>query len=382
MRVNKKLALIIILPLLFLPIVFALPKGDKVRLIAHTTSHLDKALLKLQGCEITHELNDATSIACPKNVKVPNSEPDEVLQILDLTSDSQIKANQVWPTYDGSGVTVAVLDTGIDYNHLQLTSSSGSDSNYGKCFAVTAGDCGNGFFDDNGHGTHVSGIITSDGLTDPNNPDGYKSKGVSPGTKVWMAKVCNGAGSCYTSDIAAAIQYVVNNHIAKVMSISLGGGGTAKNNCDRDYLASQINWAYNNGVVSVIAAGNSGNRLVSSPACASKSIAVGAVDSSDNLAYFSSYGNALKDHGVVAPGVKIYSTIPGGYASYSGTSMSTPHVSATIALMLDKNPNLSPADIRSKIFGSANCLGNKYGACPNIYIGYGRIDALVAVSLS
>ena len=355
---------------------------EKVRLIAHTTSHLDKALFKLQGCEITHELDDATSVACPENVKIPNSEPDAVLQVLDLTSDAQIKADQVWAAYTGTGVTVAVLDTGIDYNHLQLASSSGSSSSYGKCFAVAAGDCGNGFFDDNSHGTHVSGIITSDGLNDPNFADGYKSKGVAPAANIWMAKVCNGAGSCYTSDIVAAIQYVVNNNVAKVMSISLGGGGTSKNNCDRDYLASQINWAYNNGVVSVVAAGNSGNRIVSSPACASKAIAVSAVDSSDNLAYFSSYGNALRDHGVASPGVSIYSTVPGSYASYSGTSMSTPHVSATIALMLQKNPSLVQSDIRSKLFASANCLGNKYGACPNIYIGYGRVDALAAVTAS
>jgi serine protease AprX len=382
---NEKLALLAILaivPMLFLPAVLARSDG-KVKLIVHTTSNFDKLLFKLQGCEVTHELNDATSVACPENVQIPNSEPDAVLQILDLTSDQQIKANQVWTSYTGNGVTVAVLDTGIDYNHLQLSSSSGStDYVNGHCFALTAKDCGNGFFDDNGHGTHVSGIITSDGLIDPSYANGYFSKGVAPAAKVWMAKVCNGAGSCYTSDMVAAIQYIVNNKIAKVMSISIGGGGTPKNNCDKDYLASQINWAYNNGVVSVIAAGNGGNRLVNSPACASKAIAVAAVDSSDNLAWFSSYGNALRDHGVAAPGVSIYSTVPGSYASYSGTSMATPHVSATIALMLQKNPSLSPSSIRTKIFSTANCLSNKYGTCPNVYIGFGRIDALAAVTAS
>jgi subtilisin family serine protease len=365
-------------------------KENKVKLIAHTTSHLDKILFKLQGCEITHELTDATSLSCPENVTIQNSEPDEVLQILDVASDTQIKADQVWSTYDGTGVTVAVLDTGINYNHLQLSSSSGSaDITNGHCFAVTAGDCGNGFLDDNGHGTHVSGIITSDGLTDANN--GALSKGVSSGAKIWMAKVCNGQGSCYTSDIAAAIDYVVANHVAKVMSISLGGGGTAKNNCNSDYLASKVNSAFNNGVVSVVAAGNSGSRIVSSPACASNAIAVAAVDSTDHRASFSSYGNALKNHGVAAPGVKIYSTVPmsscplcssTGYSYLSGTSMATPHVSATVALMLQKNPNLTPTDIRSNIFGSADCLGGLYGSCPNVNIGYGRVDALQAVNRS
>ena len=375
------MVLIVLAIFVFSATASASPNQARQRLIAHTISRLDKFLFKLQGCNITHELNDATALDCPENIKITNSEPDAVLHVLDLTSDKQIKADQVWPTYTGAGVTVAVLDTGIDFNHPQLNSSSGStDPTYGRCFANTANDCGNGFFDDNGHGTHVSGIITSDGIPDaPNN--GAFSEGVAPAAGIWMAKVCDASGSCYTSDIAAAIQYVVNNHVAKVMSISLGGGGTTGSNCDSDYLASQINWAYSNGVASVIAAGNSGNRVVSSPACASKAIAVSAVDSSDNRAYFSSYGNALKDHGVAAPGVKIYSTIPNeNYASWSGTSMATPHVSATVALMLQENPNLTPVNIRSIIFSSANCLNNKYGACSNIYIGYGRVDALKAVT--
>ena len=231
----------------------------KVKLIAHTTLRSDKALFRSQGCEITHELIDATSLICPGNVRIPNSEPDVAIHVLDMTSDTQIGADQVWASYDGSGVTVAVLDTGIDYNQIQLTSSSGSlDPANGRCFAITAGDCGNGFFDDHGHGTHVSGIITSDGISDANN--GAFSKGVAPSARVWMAKVCNASGSCYSSDIAAAIQYIWANGIAKVMSISLGGGGTTSSNCDGDYLAQQINLAYTNHVVSVVAAGNSGDR--------------------------------------------------------------------------------------------------------------------------
>jgi len=350
------------------------PDQARHRLIAHTVSRLDKLSFKLQGCNITHELGDATALDCPENVNPANAEPDAVLHVLDLTADQQINADKVWTTLGdtGSGVTVAVLDTGIDSTHQEFGSSGGSID--GQCFATTAKDCGNGFLDDNGHGTHVSGIITADGVI-------ASAEGVAPGANIWMAKVCDGSGSCYTSDIVAAIQDVVTNKRAEVMSISLGGGGTRNSNCDSDYLASQINWAYNNGVVAVVAAGNSGNSTVSSPACASKAIAVAAVDRSDNRASFSSYGNALKDHGVAAPGVSIYSTLPGNsYASWSGTSMATPHVSAAIALMLWKNPSLTPANIRSTIFSSANCLNNKYGACPNIYIGFGRVDALKAVS--
>jgi subtilisin family serine protease len=358
------------------------------RLIVHTTSLFDKIAFQLEGCQITHELTDAVSVNCPQNVQIQNSEPDKIIYVIDLGSDTQIRANEVWSSYTGNGVTVAILDTGIDWNNLQLKSSTGSvDPTNGRCFAVAANDCGNSFFDDFGHGTHVAGIIASTGLSDSYN--GNFSKGVASNARIWMAKVCNGSGNCYTSDIVAAIQYVVNNHISKVMSISLGGGGTTRSNCDSDYLASQINWAYNNGVVSVVAAGNRGTNSVSSPACASDAIAVAAVDSYDNLAYFSSYGAALKDHGVASPGVNIYSTVPTGncylcsstgYAYLSGTSMATPHVSATVALMLQKNPTLTADSIRAIIFANSNCLANKYGSCPNIYKGKGRIDAFSAVN--
>ena len=386
---------IILLQIVLASSSFQQPAGQKqgqTRLIVRTTSLIDKVAFIFKGCTITHNLQDAVSLECPNNVQIANSEPDQILHVVDVASANQINANLVWPSYTGSGVTVAVLDTGIDYTSIQLSSASGSvDPTNGHCFAVTAKDCGNGFFDDMGHGTHVSGIIASAGIADAYN--GKFSKGVAPGVKVWMAKVCNGMGSCYTSDIAAAIQYVVTNHVAKVMSISLGGGGTRNATCDSDYLASQVNWAFNNGVVSVVAAGNDGlydPGMVSSPACASDAIAVSAVDSSDMIASFSSFGAAVRDHGVAAPGVNIYSTVPKGsctlcnptgYTYLSGTSMATPHVSATVALMLQKNSTLTSTDIRTKIFSGANCLNNKYGTCPNIYIGYGRVNALASVNL-
>ncbi len=76
---------------------------QRIRIIAHTTSHLDRTLFKLKGCTITHELNNATALSCPENVKISNSEPDVILHVLDTTSDSQIKADQVWPSLYWSG---------------------------------------------------------------------------------------------------------------------------------------------------------------------------------------------------------------------------------------------------------------------------------------
>jgi len=327
------------------------------RVIARTNSIIDRTFFRLQGCKITHELKDATSLDCPEDVKIPNSEPDVVLHIMDLSADSQIGADKVWDLgYTGTGVTVAVLDTGVDYTHQELSDSIAG----GKSFVSYT----TSYYDDHGHGTHVSGIITANGVV-------MSAKGVAPGASVWMAKVCDAGGSCYTSDIAAAIDYVVNHQTetGSIMSISLGGGGTSRANCDSDYLASKVNWAVSNGVTVVVAAGNTGG-IVSSPACASGAISVGAVDKNDVRPSWSGSGSALK---IVAPGVSIYSSLPGNtYASWSGTSMATPHVSAVIALMKQENPSLTDSQIKSILYSTAKDLGS---AGWDKYYGWGRVDA-------
>ncbi|MFH0928905.1 MAG: S8 family peptidase [Candidatus Aenigmatarchaeota archaeon] len=317
----------------------------------------------MQGCKIIHELEDATAMNCPEAI-ASRFEQDEVLYIMDLQADQQIGADKVWALgYDGTGVTVAVLDTGVDYSHVELADSIAGGMSF---VSYTTS-----YSDDHGHGTHVSGIITANGVV-------TGAKGVAPGARVWMAKVCDSGGSCYTSDIAAAIDYVVNgpdgdpsteDGLAKIMSISLGGGGTFRANCDNDYLASKVNWAVSKGVTVVAAAGNTGGK-VSSPGCASGAIAVGAVDKGDVRPSWSGSGSALD---IVAPGVSIYSSLPGGtYASWSGTSMATPHVSATVALMRQVNPSLMDTQIKSMLYSTAKDLGS---AGWDRYYGWGRVDA-------
>jgi len=325
------------------------------RVIARTSSLKDRILFRVQGCKIIHELNDATAMDCPEAI-ASKFEKDEVLHVMDLQADQQIGADKVWPSYDGSGVTVAVLDTGVDSNHQELSDSIAG----GKSFVSYT----TSYFDDHGHGTHVSGIITANGFV-------TSAEGVAPGASVWMAKVCDASGSCYTSDIAAAIDYVVNHQTetGSIMSISLGGGGTRAANCDSDYLASKVNWAVSNGVTVVVAAGNTGG-IVSSPGCASGAISIGAVDKNDVRPSWSGSGSALK---IVAPGVSIYSSLPDNtYASWSGTSMATPHVSAVIALMKQKNPSLTDSDIKNILYSTAKDLGS---AGWDKYYGWGRVDA-------
>ena len=368
---KNKLILIFIV-ILLIPTVLAItditdkPTDIKsTRVIAHTNSFIDRTMFRIQGCKIIHELNDATAMECPEGV-ASNFETDEVYHVMDLQADKQINADKVWlQGYTGSGVTVAVLDTGIDTDNPELAGSIAGGQGFG--YAT--------YEDDNGHGTHVSGIITANGV-DPN------AKGVAPDVNIWMAKVCDSTGSCYVSDIATAIDYVVkgpdgipNNgdEPAKIISISLGGGGTSGANCDSDYLASEVNWAVDNGVTVVVAAGNSAG-IVSSPACASKAIAVGAVDKSDVRASFSGTGSALD---IMTPGVNIYSPIIGGYASWSGTSMATPHISATIALLRQKNPLLTDSQIKDALYKTAKDLGSTGW---DKYYGWGRVDALAAVN--
>lgn len=339
--------------------------NEHKRLIADTTSQIDKIGFKAKGCEIIHELNDATAIKCPKGVSIENAFEDEIYTIMDIDADKQINADDVWTLeYTGSGVTVAVLDTGIDIDHPELADSIAG----GKGFGYDT------YEDDSGHGTHVSGIITANGVVP-------QAKGVAPDAKIWMAKVCDASGSCYVSDIAAAIEYVVkgpddivNNgdEPAKIMSISLGGGGTSLANCDTDYLASKVNWAVDNGVTVAVAAGNTAGK-VSSPGCASKAIAVGAVDISDVRASWSGTGLALD---IMAPGVSINSSVIGGYASWSGTSMATPHVSATIALLRQVNSASTDTQIKDALYKTANDLGTPSW---DNYYGWGRVDALAAV---
>lgn len=337
--------------------------NGKVRVIADTTSPWLKSAYKLMGCQVVHELNDTTALKCPAKVaSLLGLREDRIFQIMDLDADAQINADDVWAQgIDGTGVNVAVLDTGIDTNHPEL-----ADSIVGCETFVDGTTCE----DDHGHGTHVSGIITANGVDS-------MAKGVAPGAGIYMYKVCDAGGSCYESDMMAAMEAAVLTD-AKVMSISIGGGNFSGENCDKDSLAKKVNWVVNQGIIVAVSAGND-KFFVSSPACASGAIAVGAVDKDGFMAYFTNFGPALD---IVAPGVSIYSTLPNSevtltsyygldYGSLSGTSMSAPHIAGTAALALDANPSLTVDELKTALYETADPI-NPESTCYGVVRKRGR----------
>jgi subtilisin family serine protease len=287
---------------------------------------------------------------------------DEPVHILLSDSISLIKADKVWDYgYTGKGVKVCIVDTGIDYNHPALKGKVVAQID----FVNTDDDA----FDDNGHGTHVAGIIAS---------GDEKYRGVAPDVSLYIAKVIGNDGVGYTNWVINGLQWCVKQKV-NVISMSLGSEVYYKTTC-RDTLAGVVNRIvkYNNTPV-VAAAGNSGDAGVSSPACASEAIAVGAIDKERNLASFSSVGSEVD---LVAPGVDIVSTwLNGGYAIASGTSMATPHVAGVIALMIENNPDLEVRTIKSILYSSANKSINCGSYCAKKQRGNGLVDALTSFPL-
>jgi len=331
-------------------------KGGKVK---YRYSLINAIAAKLPVNKISEiaQLDDVEKIYYDERLSLP---PDPQLQTFETTLENATKsigADYAWSLgYDGSGVTVAVIDTGIDYNHPDL------GGGFGSGFKVVGGyDFVNNDpdpMDDNGHGTHVAGIIAANGSV----------KGVAPNAKLLAVKVLDANGNGYTSDIIAGIDWSVRNG-ADVISLSLGGFNLP--NDGNDPLSLAINYAVEKGVVVVVAAGNEGpgTGTIDIPGDSKKAITVGAVDtngtvtiSDDTVAPFSSRGPSAfgrLDPDVVAPGVGIKSTwLNGGYHVSSGTSMATPFVSGAVALLLQKNPNLTPEEVRAILMHTADSVGN------------------------
>ncbi len=317
------------------------------------------------GASITHRYDIIPAVAAKMNENAINhikSRPnvkaifeDQQFSISLDDSVPQINASQTHNAgVNGSGVRVCVLDTGVDDSHSALNQLVAE-------YDFVNGD--NDSNDDNGHGTHVAGIIGSTDST---------YRGVAYNSSIMAGKVLNSSGVGYSSDIISGIEWCVDNN-ADVISMSFGTGSYSST-CDGDPVSEAANNASDHGVTVLAASGNDEySNSINLPACASNVIAVGAVDKDDSHASYSNGGSELD---VVAPGSNIYSTWPGdSFNTKSGTSMATPHTSGTSALILETNNGLSPIEVRDILRNTSVDLGDE--GFDNEF-GYGRIDAYAA----
>ncbi len=262
-----------------------------------------------------------------------------------------VRAPEAWSTSRGGGVKVAVMDTGIDLRHPDLR-----DRVAGGYNALSPG---RDPMDDNGHGTHVAGIIAA---TD--NAAGVV--GVAPQALLCAVKVLDAYGAGFLSDLIEGLDWCVREGV-QVVNMSLG---TREGN---DTFHEAVRRAYQAGVLLVAAAGNDGASggadTVNYPARYAETIAVSAVDRQFRLPRFASRGPSVD---IVAPGVDVLSTWPGGsYRALSGTSMATPHVSGVAALALAARPGWKPDAVRGLLVTRARRLAG---------VPYPLVDAARAVA--
>jgi subtilisin family serine protease len=301
--------------------------------------------------------------------------------------DSDINAPEAWEITTGSrNVVVAVIDSGIDYTHPDLAANvwtnprevagDGIDNDAnGFVDDVRGWDFANADadpMDDDGHGTHVSGTIGAVG----NNAIGVT--GVNWQASIMGLKFLDAQGNGYTSNAVAAVIYATRmrrDFGVNVVAINASWGGEKRSAALRNAIAA----ADRAGILFVTAAGNessNNDRVASYPAndASDAVIAVTATNRSNRLAAFSNVGSTTVD--LAAPGVAILSTVPGGgYATFSGTSMATPYVTGTVALMAAANPRATPAEIRSAILSTTRPVAALAG---KVATG-GVLDAAAAV---
>jgi serine protease AprX len=280
----------------------------------------------------------------------------------------KINAPGAWQYYDGKGVTVAVIDTGVN-EHTDLKVRIVDGKNYIDATKPPR--------DDHSHGTHCSGTVAGDGKK------GLKT-GVAPKATIMAVKVLSSSGSGAWSNLWLGIEEIIGSK-ATVISMSLGG---FPDQTTRDRLRLACKNAIDAGIIPVIAAGNSGSgaSTIAAPGDVPEVITVGATDSNDAIAYFSSRGptKAWGTEGtfvkpdVSAPGVDVESCSHNSdtYTKMSGTSMATPHVAGLTALMLQAKPELTAAQVKQIMEQTATDLG---AAGKDNTFGAGRINADKAV---
>ena len=286
-----------------------------------------------------------------------------------------INADDVWSientygeSFTGQGITIAFLDTGVDYTHPDLKDNYISDGSYDFI--------NNDIYpmDDFGHGTHCAGIACGKG-----NASGFQYVGVAPDAEFYVLKILDETGNGNLENYTLGMEAAVN---LGVDIVSLSFGTDAPGN-PKDPLCEVADDLVDAGIVVVTAAGNLGDapRTITSPGCALNTICVGSINKNKEIAATSSRGpvelngNDMVKPDVVAPGVSIRSTARGGgYTIMTGTSMATPHVVGAAALILQANPDFTPDKVKSVLKDSSMDLGYESNTQ-----GSGMIDVLKAI---
>lgn len=362
--------------------------------VTYTSPYAGFKILKIPKTKTVEEMAEIYS----KNPNVEYAVPNAIMCAFMVPNDPYynlyqwnfkngaggINLEPAWDISTGKDVVVAVIDTGVAYE------------NYGPY--IVAPDLANIYFvdgydfvnsdehpnDDNGHGTHVTGTIAQS----TNNEEGVA--GVAYDCSIMPVKVLDGNGSGALQQLIDGIYFATNNN-ADVISMSLG---FPPSYYPGPALDAALDYAYNNGVTIVAAAGNDNTRVVSYPAAYEKCIAVGATRYDGNRAYYSNYGYALD---IVAPGGDMRVDQNGdGYGDgilqntfnttskdptvfrywfFQGTSMATPHVSGVAALLISEGAN-GPDEVRAAIQNTATDLG---ASGWDKYYGYGLVNAKAAL---
>ncbi|MFE1951099.1 S8 family serine peptidase [Streptomyces sp. NPDC059524] len=332
----------------------------------------------VDGVALAADKKDATAFW--KDVSSPRTRTGAALEKLWLDgkvkgtldrSTAQVRAPEAWAEgYDGKGTKVAVLDTGADAEHPDLSDRIASSQNFTDSSSTD---------DKVGHGTHTASTVGGSGAAS----DG-KKKGVAPGTSLLIGKVLNDGGSGQQSWVIAGMQWAVDQK-ADVVSMSLGN--PAVGDCTDPVSEAAKSLSRNTHSLFVVAAGNAGPgaETVSSPGCVPGVLTVGAVDRDDSTAQFSSRGPVAVTHTlkpeIAAPGVGISAASAGGrgvyaYRTMSGTSMATPHVAGAAAVVRQAHPDWTAQQIKAALVSSARTGDTVPGADET---GSGVLDVAAAV---
>ncbi|QPC47770.1 S8 family peptidase [Mangrovibacillus cuniculi] len=320
------------------------PPVDKERVIVTYKSTDGQATTSSVNSLEVKYVSDEELVELSNNPLVATIEKDQVVTVsTSLGTDqrenwgiTRLNPQPFWlKGVTGKGIKVAVLDTGVE-NHEDLVVKGGTS------FIPSM----ESYADDHGHGTHVAGIIGA-----RNNSIGIV--GVAPDADIYSVKVLNKQGVGYLSDVIRGIDWSIENEI-DIINLSLSAKESSV------ALLEAVKRAEDNNILIMAAAGNQGDSVADSigyPAKLDSVIAVGATNELDRRASFSSVGPSLK---IVAPGNDILSTYKDNtYKSLNGTSMATPFVAGTAALLLQENPSLLAKEMRELLYTEALDLGEK-----------------------